>query len=419
MSVLDMRSLLLISVLAVVAVNAVCYYFVLHSLLNSVSLRTQFRRFGETIKMERTAPGDYRSNVIRETIHNTRSTSMSSRVTKTPAVKKHFKTTDSQLKSPDPPSLNLKTIDEKTADMLHRASLLVDDLTLSPPSCDDDIYLLVIVVSTPMHFNRRAEMRDSLKVTRLFDRGKRFRIVFLTARVDDPKTDTKLRNESLVYNDIIQVNSREAYRNLTYKALESLRWTLTKCPHVKFMLKIDDDVLVIYEHIIDYAIGLEAKNATFVYAGLHNLYPGPNRNAKSKWYLSREDYKNNTLPPFVCGFAALFSQYAVRDIYHASFHVPRVYSIPRQTFPQDDAFFGICAKYAKIKLTKILWMCYTWSHVKAAVKKDKCAMLKLQAVHGVTGYTKIKQYLELLKNMTVVERETCEKKAIPLPGDCW
>ncbi|XP_064648769.1 beta-1,3-galactosyltransferase 5-like [Lineus longissimus] len=331
----------------------------------------------------------------------------------------HFKTTDSLLKTLDLDSLNLKTIDEKTADMLHRVSLLVDDLTLSPPSCDDNIYLLVMVVSTPMHFNRRAEMRDYLKVTRLFYRQKRFRMIFLTARVDDPKTDTKLRNESLVYNDIIQVNSREAYRNLTHKALESLRWTLTKCPHVKFMLKIDEDVLVIYEHIIDYAIGLEAKNATFVYGGVHNQNSVPSRRANDKWYLSREDYKNNTIPPFVCGFAALFSQDAVREIYHASFHVPRVYSVPRQTFPQDDTFFGICAKYAKIKLTKILWMCYTWHYVKLAVKKDKCVMLKLQAVHGVPGYTEIKQYLELLKNVTVVERETCEKKAVPLPAGCY
>lgn len=307
--------------------------------------------------------------------------------------------------------------DEDTSEMLYRASLLENDRVLSPPSCDDDVYLLVIVVSEPGHFSHRVQLRETVRV--LPYRGKRFRIVFITSRPKDPNTDAILHSESLVYNDIIQASHWNAYRNMTYTALESLKWTMTECGHVKFLLKIDDDVLVIYEHILDYAMGLEEENVRLVYAGLHNENPLPSRNVDEKWYLSYADYKYKTLPPFVCGFAVLFSQDTVREIYRASFHVSRVYNIQRQTFPLDDAFVGICAKYAKIQLRKVLWLCYEWPHVKAAVKVDRCVLVKLKAVHGIPGHKRVKVYIDQLKKMTAGERKACQMKNIPLPNRCF
>ncbi|XP_064637914.1 lactosylceramide 1,3-N-acetyl-beta-D-glucosaminyltransferase-like [Lineus longissimus] len=328
----------------------------------------------------------------------------------------------SQLKAADLlDTLNLKTINEKTADMLHQASLSEHDQVLSPPSCDEDTFLLILIVGHVGHFQRRAEVRQFVKIEP--HRGKKVRLAFMTARAYETSTDGKLRKESLEYNDIIQANYKEAYRNMTRKTLEVLKWTVTKCSHAKFMVKMDDDVVMVYQHIVDYAIGLEAQNATLVYAGRPHHQLIPNRKKKSPWYISHEDFKNETYPPFTSGFFVLLSGDAVRKMYHASFHVPRVYGVARQTFRTDDAYFGVLARYHDIKLTKASYVIYSWANVERAVEKDVCFLVKLIAshagVHGnhgaFRGYSKIVKYLKQLENMTAAEVEACEKKKLVLP----
>ncbi|XP_064633680.1 beta-1,3-galactosyltransferase 1-like [Lineus longissimus] len=305
--------------------------------------------------------------------------------------------------------LNLKKIDERTANMLHRLTLSEKDEILSPPPCEDDIYLLILMVSSIGNFRRRADVREWLKINPY--RGKKIRLAFIVARVYEPKTEAKLRNESSVYNDIIQANYKEAYRNLTFKALAVLKWTVTQCGHAKFLVKIDDDAVMIYQHIVDYVIGLETKNVTMVYQGATYATLEPLRNPKSKWYISHEDFNNDTYAPYASGFFVLLSLEAVQKMYHASFHVSRVYGVTRQTFPVDDAFIGVLARYSNIKLRNLPYVIYSWSHIEKVLKKDKCILVKLIASHGFPKRSnEIVKYLKQLENMTEAEVQTCEKR---------
>ncbi|XP_064642145.1 beta-1,3-galactosyltransferase 1-like [Lineus longissimus] len=394
-----MRSIFLRLVLVILAMNVLCYYWMDSFVHQLVPHRSEWRRL-ELSALERTEKLFSYSRHVKTNL----------------AKKQSLGTGEVQSQSIKLKPMNLQTIDQKTADMLHRASLLMDDLILSPPPCEDSIYLLIMVISSAKNFNRRTGMRDSIKVRPY--RGKSVRFVFVTARADDQMTDAKLHYESLRYRDIILTNHKDAYRNMTYKALETLKWKLTKCQHAKFLLKMDDDVLVIYENIVDYAIDLELKNLTVVYAGMRNNVKVV-RDPKSKWYMSHKDYANDTLPPYISGYAILFSQVAVREIYRASFHVSRVYKIPRQTFPIDDAFIGICAHYAKIKLTKMRWACLVWNYLKHAVTKEKCILVKLKVVHQIPGYRSMKRYLKWLQTRSVHERNACRKKDITLTKTCF
>jgi hypothetical protein len=306
-----------------------------------------------------------------------------------------------------PKESDLRYMDEKTADMLYHVTLLEDDCILSPPPCEDDTYLLIIVISSAGHFKQRASVRNTVN-NRPSYRGKKVRFVFLTARADTA-TDAKMRIESSKYNDIIQANHGDAYSNMTYKALECLKWTMRKCQSAKFLFKIDDDVFVMIENIMEYALSLEAKGVAFVYSGALNCVAIV-RDPKSKWYVSREVYKYKTYQPYASGFAILMSRDALQAIYRASFHVPRAYDMPvRQSFPIDDAFIGICAKYANIKLTLLPGACANWYIVKMTLKRDRCAVVKLKAAHSYSGYEEVD--IRLFKRLQyMMEAGSCRKK---------
>jgi hypothetical protein len=309
-----------------------------------------------------------------------------------------------------PKESELRYMDEKTADMVHQVSLQNDDWILSPPLCEDDTYLLIIMISATPNFQRRAEARDALQF--MPHRGKNVRLAFITALADD-LANAKVRNESREYNDIIQSNHIDAYRNLTYKAMGCLKWMLTKCRSAKFFQKIDDDVIVFYQNVVDYAMSLEASNTTFVYAGGNYAYLGLGVFRTGKWGIPRDIYKNDTYPLYISGFAVLFSRDAAREIYRASFHVQRAYDIPvRRSFPVDDSFIGICAKYAGIKNTRSRWTCLQWIHVKESLEKDRCYLANIMVVLNKLGYKAMDIYLKQLQNMTANEIDVCRKKEL-------
>ena len=53
-----------------------------------------------------------------------------------------------------------------------------------------------------------------------------------------------IQSEAREHSDIIQFNFIDAYHNLTLKSISILRWVSHKCPHLKYVLKADDDIIL-------------------------------------------------------------------------------------------------------------------------------------------------------------------------------
>ena len=54
----------------------------------------------------------------------------------------------------------------------------------------------------------------------------------------------RIKNESEIYKDIIQVEIIDHYKNLTNKITSLLVWANKYCHQVPFIIKVDDDVLI-------------------------------------------------------------------------------------------------------------------------------------------------------------------------------
>jgi len=62
----------------------------------------------------------------------------------------------------------------------------------------------------------------------------------------DDKIMQAIKYENCLYQDIIQEEFFDSYRNLTYKVAMTLKWISTYCPQASYILKTDDDMIFEY-----------------------------------------------------------------------------------------------------------------------------------------------------------------------------
>ncbi len=56
----------------------------------------------------------------------------------------------------------------------------------------------------------------------------------------------------IMYGDLVQENFLDSYRNLTLKTLMGIRWASIYCANAKFIVKIDDDVVLNPYFLVNY-----------------------------------------------------------------------------------------------------------------------------------------------------------------------
>lgn len=106
----------------------------------------------------------------------------------------------------------------------------------------DGVDLLIYIHSAPSNFKNRIIIRETWGKRALFPQ---IRLVFMLGSTRDQEVSDKVNMESEIYHDIVQQNFDDSYRNLTLKCLMALDWVTKYCSQSKFVLKTDDDVIVI------------------------------------------------------------------------------------------------------------------------------------------------------------------------------
>ena len=118
-------------------------------------------------------------------------------------------------------------------------------LTKNPNICKgvEKMLFLLIVHSATGNFERRKALRETWANIELFS-SQNIRVIFLLGMTNNDKTQRLITKENCCYGDIVQGDFIDAYSNLTHKAVLGLRWVAENCARAKFVVKVDDDVLV-------------------------------------------------------------------------------------------------------------------------------------------------------------------------------
>ena len=220
--------------------------------------------------------------------------------------------------------IHVKGSDVKTE---YPVTLYAPYLMENPTLCSSvqDLKVLVVVHTAPSHFERRNSMRHTwTNSTYLKSLKGNLRVLFLLGRVKDANIQKKLENEFRVHKDLLQGDFIDAYRNLSHKGVMGFKWISERCKNAKFILKVDDDVVVnTYQLYMEILPRFENKSKQIF---CNHILPGTMpilRNKKSKWYVNEKFFKGQKYYPRYCsGFMVLFTNDVIPAIYRSASMTP-------------------------------------------------------------------------------------------------
>ncbi|XP_029644263.1 beta-1,3-galactosyltransferase 2 [Octopus sinensis] len=197
----------------------------------------------------------------------------------------------------------------------------------NPDICKEekDLTFIVIVHTAPDHTDRRLSIRQTW-ANKHFFRNMSLRIVFLLGRSDNPQIEFRIKNENLIYGDLVQGDFKDSYRNLTHKGVLGFRWITENCQHAKMVIKVDDDVFVnifkVYKEVY-----LKYKNLShYILCHVRKKNTSPIIRSKDhlKWKVNDDEFRGFTHypTPYCNGYAVFIAPDLIRGMYQASFTTP-------------------------------------------------------------------------------------------------
>ncbi|XP_072762726.1 beta-1,3-galactosyltransferase 5 isoform X2 [Anoplolepis gracilipes] len=262
--------------------------------------------------------------------------------------------------------------------MINRSS---GDIRILIESSCNATFLIWIITSYAGDPSARSALRRAYMDQELQTLG--IERVFLLGKLNDDAekrthvSQGALLDESRRFNDILQGDFLDTYRNLTYKHLMGLRWAMNNCKHVKYIMKMDDDIVVnIYGILKMLRSGIIEKDSLAGYI-MKNLVPV--REPANKWYVSKMEYADNIYPDFVSGWLYITNSQVANQLinYAESSHI---------YFWIDDVFVtGILRKGVNVKIQDIGKIYTTDYRYLECCIKGKINLLKCEFLIGPNG----------------------------------
>ena len=189
--------------------------------------------------------------------------------------------------------------------------------------CGEDsgsnVYLLIYIHTSPENLKRRLSIRETWAKRSMF---RDIRLVFMMGKTSNQKTANLLNLEYNLYGDIVQEDFEDSYRNLTYKGIMAMKWITQYCKHAKFILKADDDMIVnifiLLKHI--YSLDKHTKPKNTIMCLVYPKMPVI-RDKNSKWYLSKEEFKDDYFGKYCSGSAFVLTGDLPPRLFNISFYI--------------------------------------------------------------------------------------------------
>lgn len=179
---------------------------------------------------------------------------------------------------------------------------------------NSSVLLLILVHSSPKNLLKRKTIRETWGQNR-----EGVKVVFMVGSVGDKNLQDLLLKENRVHSDMIQGSFVDAYRNMTYKHVMSLKYAVYHCPQAKYILKTDDDIFVNMPTMVDFLkYGLSPNGADNLMLCVLIRNAMVLRSYRSKWRVSFKEYPYRRYPPYCIGWAILYSPDVVFALYKAA-----------------------------------------------------------------------------------------------------
>jgi len=198
-----------------------------------------------------------------------------------------------------------------------------------------DVFLLLVIKSSPGNYERRQVLRETWAEERTHA-GARIRRVFISgttgAGFEKRRMNLLLKLEHRKYGDILQWDFEDSFFNLTLKQVLFLQWMEDCCPRAHFLLNGDDDIFAHTDNMVEFLQGHNGSRHLFVGHLIQNV--GPIRDRGSKYFVPVQVQEKESYPPYCGGGGYLLSGHTAMVIYNVSKSI--------RLHPIDDVYMGMC-----------------------------------------------------------------------------
>ncbi|XP_012694889.1 N-acetyllactosaminide beta-1,3-N-acetylglucosaminyltransferase 3 [Clupea harengus] len=214
------------------------------------------------------------------------------------------------------------------------------------PQGSSNVFLLLVIKSSPPNYDRREVLRKTWAEERQH-RGRWIRRIFISGVSDTgferQRLNKMLQLENQQYNDVLQWDFEDTFFNLTLKQVLFMEWMEQRCPGAHFMLNGDDDIFANTDNMVEYLRDLPDDNDgnKHLYVGHLIRWVGPIREKWSKYYVPVQVQESESYPPYCGGGGFILSGYTLRIIYQMSHSIPLL--------PIDDVYMGMCLEKAGLE----------------------------------------------------------------------
>ncbi|XP_073009572.1 hydroxyproline O-galactosyltransferase GALT3 [Typha latifolia] len=209
---------------------------------------------------------------------------------------------------------------------------LVGDVELlkAPPILKRRILMLVGVFSTGNNFKRRMALRRSWMQYEAVRSGD-VAVRFFTGLHKNKQVNLELWKEAQVYGDIQLMPFVDYYSLITLKTI-AVCILGTRILPAKYIMKTDDDAFVRIDEVFS---SLKRSGSNGLLYGLIAFESLPERDKDNKWFISPEEWPDDSYPPWAHGPGYIIS----RDV--AKFIVQGHQERNLQLFKLEDVAMGI------------------------------------------------------------------------------
>lgn len=190
-------------------------------------------------------------------------------------------------------------------------------MLLSPPGCDENPFLFIIVVTSSRNFEARKFIRSSWgkRVVKSTSRLREsFQVIFVVGC--DEVNDERVEKEAKTYGDILREIFFDSYIQNelhTVKTLLGLKWVTSLC-NPAYILKVNSESFVNVHETIEWLRTLSDVSGSVV-KPLDGLYTGycykgvkVVRNPQRPYFVSKSQWPDTFLPDYSSGVGVVLSR---------------------------------------------------------------------------------------------------------------
>ncbi|KRZ13152.1 Beta-1,3-galactosyltransferase 1 [Trichinella zimbabwensis] len=177
-----------------------------------------------------------------------------------------------------------------------------------PEPCQVDVHEFVLFVPVRVW---DVDVRDAIRRTWMQNLNKdiRFKMFFVLAL---PVIDS-IHEEAKLHNDVLLIDVVDSYFNISHKVHQALQWIDQNCPKVKYVIRVDPDVVLFKDRLMVY---LEERWNPLIrtVVGYCRRLNCVVRMSTSKWCMPRHYFAPNIYPPFCAGYTYILTADLLKPI---------------------------------------------------------------------------------------------------------